>query len=72
MHGSRNIKLVECVDKGRSTNTVCQKALTQHQLSNDVSKQKYRKEQDKSGSALQRKQKKNNKERGSTDTCHIT
>jgi len=27
-------KPVECVDKGRSTNTDCQKATTQHQLSN--------------------------------------
>jgi hypothetical protein len=27
-------KLVECVDKGRSTNTDCQKTPTQHQLSN--------------------------------------
>jgi len=28
------IKLIEYVDKGRSTNTDCQKATTQHQLSN--------------------------------------
>jgi hypothetical protein len=27
-------KLVECVDKGRSTNTDCKKAPTQHQLNN--------------------------------------
>jgi len=44
-------KLVECLDKGRSTNTDCHKATTQHQLSNDASRQKYRKEQDKYGSA---------------------